>query len=66
MSSSIQNDWEFDLGEKVQLGLVEAVVVGQATFTFEPDSYQLLFTDEHGVPTKRWFDENLFSKIRKH
>lgn len=60
----MMDDFEFALGEKVLVGLVEAVVHGQSTYVYEPDAYQLLLIGDDGLPFKRWFDQHLISKAR--
>lgn len=48
-------EFEFGLGDRVVVGNTSGLVTGQATFSYEEDSYQLLMTDEHGLPVQRWF-----------
>lgn len=61
-----KSDFEFDLGERVAVGNVSGLVTGQATFAYQPDSYQILLSDHHGMPCERWFPEHMISTYREH
>lgn len=59
-------DFAFALGEEVMIGTQRATVTGQATFSYEPDTFQLLTNDIDGLPVKCWYAEHLISKTIKH
>lgn len=61
-----ETEFEFGLGDRVCVGTQSGIVAGQATFSFEPDSYQLLMTDEKGLPELRWFPDYMLEKQRMH
>lgn len=66
MLRNLMEDFDFALGEKVAVGDVEAVVVGQATFAYRVDDYLLSMFDENDLPCERWFPRYQISKLRTH